>query len=395
MKELIHFSLARRYVNKTNKIVLVVLFVIFMVLGFIDPIVKFFNNEFNEPLKIRINVLNNQLFMDNLIQEISVDQEASISIVEDTEGFIVTSTDALQDIEKAMIENVIQNYERDRMIQEVPESIYVFERMATIPINYEFDQDDIHQKTDSLFFVITGIYFVMLGFAGMLASEVVAEKTSNILEIIGTSVSLKTLYYSKIVIGWLSILIQVSVGAVLFIVTIVIRNMYDQGKGLLKTLHDINLLTDSFENFNELLVSVFSNREMILDLIIGLIFLFIGILFIQMLLVLITTKVTSIEEAGALQNPFYILLLIIYYVAMLLNNPVSMSVGMGRWLSFVPLFSMLFMPARIMMVSPPFSEVFISLVISGFFLVLLVKYGENVYVRNILNFTKRVKKSTV
>lgn len=395
MKELIRFSLARRYINKTNKVVLVVLFVIFLILGFIDPIVKFFNSDFNEPLKIRINVQNNQVFMENIIPEIVVDQEALITIKEDLDGFSITSTNALQEIEKAMIEHVIQNYERDRMIQEIPESLFVFERMASIPISYVFEKDDLQTKSDSLFFVITGIYFVMLGFAGMLASEVVAEKTSNILEIIGTSISLKTHYYSKIIIGWLSIFIQVSVGVILFLVTIGIRNMYDQGKGLLKILYDINLLTELFDDFGDMFSSVFSNKAMIGDLMIGLLFLFIGILFIQMLLVLLTTKVTSVEEAGALQNPFYILLLIIYYVAMLLNNPVSMSVGMGKWLSFIPLLSMLFMPARIMMVSPPLLEVLISLVISAVSLVLLVKYGETIYVRNILNFTKKSKKSTI
>ncbi|NLW29124.1 MAG: ABC transporter permease [Erysipelothrix sp.] len=395
MKELIRFSLARRYVNKTNKIVLVVLFVIFLVLGFIDPIVKFFNSEFDEPIKIRVDVLDNQLFIDNLIDEITVNQESMLSISEDENGFIVRSQQSLQDIEKAMIETVVQNYERDRMIKEIPESIVVFERMATIPISYEFDQADLHQKTDSLFFVITAIYFVMLGFAGMLASEVVAEKTSNILEIIGTSVSLKTHYYSKIVIGWLSVLVQFSVAAILLLVTLGIRNLYDQGKGLLKILHDINILIEPFDTFYDVISFVFANKGMLVDLSISLLFLFIGILFIQILLVLLTTKVSSIEEAGALQNPFYIFLLIIYYMAIMLNNPVSMSIGMGKWFSFVPLLSMLFMPARIMMVGPPVYEVLISLGISGLSLLILVKYGEGVYVRNILNFTKKIRISTV
>lgn len=395
MKELIRFSLARRYVNKTNKIVLVVLFVIFLVLGFIDPIVKFFNSEFDEPIKIRVDVLDNQLFIDNLIDEITVNQESKLSISEDENGFIVRSQQSLKDIEKAMIETVVQNYERDRMIKEIPESIVVFKRMATIPISYEFDQADLHQKTDSLFFVITAIYFVMLGFAGMLASEVVAEKTSNILEIIGTSVSLKTHYYSKIVIGWLSVLVQFSVAAILLLVTLGIRNLYDQGKGLLKILYDINILIEPFDTFYDVISFVFANKGMLVDLSISLLFLFIGILFIQILLVLLTTKVSSIEEAGALQNPFYIFLLIIYYMAIMLNNPVSMSIGMGKWFSFVPLLSMLFMPARIMMVGPPVYEVLISLGISGLSLLILVKYGEGVYVRNILNFTNKRKISTV
>ena len=116
--------------------------------------------------------------------------------------------------------------------------------------------------------VITMIYFMMIGFAGMLAQEVVAEKTSNILEMIGTSVSLKTHYYSKIIIGWLSILGQfIFVGSV-FVGVLLLRVLFDNGRGLLQLLAKYNFIDARYTIITSMIKQFLSNTSSITDLLI-------------------------------------------------------------------------------------------------------------------------------
>ena len=71
-------------------------------------------------------------------------------------------------------------------------------------------------------------------------------------------------------------------------------------------------MTIEQESISEMVKMIFDNQEMIQLLLLSLVFLFIGILFIQMTLVLLTTSVQTIEEAGSIQSPFYIVLLVLY-----------------------------------------------------------------------------------
>ena len=113
-----------------------------------------------------------------------------------------------------------------------------------------------------------------------------------------------------------------------------------------------------------------------------------------MTLVLLTTSVQTIEEAGSIQSPFYIVLLVLYYVCMFLNNPESMTNGLGYLFSFVPVLSMIFMPSRLLIYAPGTLEVIVSFVCSLMALIVLIKWGEKRYVETVLDFFEEFTKST-
>ena len=317
MINLVLFSLKRRFVNKTNKVLLILLVCLSVFGLFFDQIVEFFSSD-DQTTLIRLENIDENQFLLNALH-IEVDESSSLSISRVDNNFLIESESILSDIEKIELESLIYPYYQAQLDPSIQEVLINYRHPE---IEYKTTtQENYQQKHDNLFMVITMIYFMMIGFAGMLAQEVVAEKTSNILEMIGTSVSLKTHYYSKIIIGWLSILGQfVFVGSV-FVGVLLLRVLFDNGRGLLQLLAKYNFIDARYTTITSMIKQFLSNTSSITDLLISLVFLFIGILIIQLILVVVSTGVSSVEEAGALQNPFYIGLLFMYYGAMILNNP--------------------------------------------------------------------------
>lgn len=385
MINLVLFSLKRRFVNKTNKVLLILLVCLSVFGLFFDQIVEFFSSD-DQTTLIRLENIDENQFLLNALH-IEVDESSSLSISRVDNNFLIESESILSDIEKIELESLIYPYYQAQLDPSIQEVLINYRHPE---IEYKTTtQENYQQKHDNLFMVITMIYFMMIGFAGMLAQEVVAEKTSNILEMIGTSVSLKTHYYSKIIIGWLSILGQfVFVGSV-FVGVLLLRVLFDNGRGLLQLLAKYNFIDARYTTITSMIKQFLSNTSSITDLLISLVFLFIGILIIQLILVVVSTGVSSVEEAGALQNPFYIGLLFMYYGAMILNNSSSMTSGWGFFLSFLPVFSMIFMPSRIMIYPVSNFQILFALIINFFVLMFVIKRGEKIYINNVLNFSRR------
>ena len=100
--------------------------------------------------------------------------------------------------------------------------------------NNVFDkQTDLSAEKQNLIFVfVTGIYFMMISFVSTVASEVVHEKATKTLELILTSVDAKIHFIAKVLVGWFVILIQSILTLSYLIFALCIRNIYDQGTGL-------------------------------------------------------------------------------------------------------------------------------------------------------------------
>lgn len=388
MIELIQFSLKRRFLNKTNKLLMIFLIILFSLFSFLDKIIEQFTS--NEPLLIKLVNIEESEFLTN--EFVQINDQAQITITKKDEMYHIESNEQLSDEKKTVIESMIYPYYQNNLNDDIR---LVLEQYRHPMIEYtSIETSNLQQKHDNLFMVITAIYFMMLGFAGMLAQEVVAEKTSNILELIGTSVSLKTHYYSKIIIGWLSILGQFTLMGTVLLISFLPRFVFDNGQGLLSFFKSIGLLNLPSTTFSEVIKSFLNQPQALLDLGLSLIFLFVGILIVQLVLVVISTRVISVEEAGSLQNPFYMGLLLLYYGALILNNPQSMTSGWGFILSFVPVFSMIFMPSRLMLYHVPAFDILVSFLFNAIILFLIIKKGQKVYVENVLNFSPKVKNET-
>jgi len=109
----------------------------------------------------------------------------------------------------------------------------------------------------------------------------------------------------------------------------------------------------------ELLLKLFDFRIQDLQRLgLALVFMLVGIFIVQLLILVLASQVKNAEEAAAIQGPFYLVLLLIYYLSLSIQSPASLSHGLGYQLSFVPVLSMLMMPIRIFTQELVFVEIF-------------------------------------
>ena len=126
-------------------------------------------------------------------------------------------------------------------------------------------------------------------------------------------------------------------------------------------------------------------------LIVAILFLMLGVLFIQLVMVIVSSFVSSVEEAGNIQAPFYLLLLIIYYFVIAINNPYDLTEGIGYYMSYMPFINMLLMPCRLLISEVPIFEIVVSLSASIFAIICILYIGIPLYEKGVLDYScKRV-----
>ena len=165
------------------------------------------------------------------------------------------------------------------------------------------------------------------------------------------------------------------------------RNSYDQGIGLIELINQLQLIHLEEKTFGALLGSIHVEGAFIFQCIFIFIFLMLGIIFVQMLLSIIASFVNSVEQAGSIQSPFYLILLAIYYFALSINTPYQLSEGIGFYCSFFFFLNMLLMPSRLLVQNVPIIELLLSASISIFAMIILFEKGSSIYQKGVLDYT--------
>ena len=403
MKHLIAFSLKRRFNNKAI-IILNVLMIILVGVGlFVDKVILEVNPKLFDPIVLYVDddLYQKQVLFDidteKLIIKLDDQKENSdqLRMKFDNDQWIVSSVYPLTADQTSAIYHIIQNYCQNTLMETIDHQQLTIVNDALFPtmINDVSSSSEIDAtKQNLMFMIITSIYFMMLSYSSVIANEVVYEKTSKILELILTSVSAKTHFISKMLIGWLTIMIQTLLTGGIIALWILIRNSYDGGFGLLAFGNRLGIIPMKFLSFSELLSYLKIDGQMISAFMIALVFLVLGILFLQMIMVIVSSFVTSIEESSNVQAPCYLILLVIYYFTLFVNNPYQMSEGIGYILSFVPFFSMLFMPCRLLIQNVSTYEIAIALFMAITAIIFILDFGLYFYKQGILDNKKMKRK---
>lgn len=393
MKTLIEFSLRRRLSNPVALLLLGFTFLVSGALFFSDTWISSIAYDWVNPVEINAPEELAQ-FLGKQIEPgyvfVEAKEEAKIQIHFHDQLIQVYIHPTLSQYHAYQIEAWITQYHTFSEIQKYPASVQqemIHVMTPEIEMTYLPPKKDDH----SGFILITTMYFMMLSFSSAMANEIVVEKTSNMLELILTSVSFKSHYYAKMFIGWLSVILQTMsyVGIALF--WLLIRQLFDQGRGLFQMLYQIQWLPVHFVSFKEWMVSLNLSSQWVTGLMVGFLFLFLGILVVQIIMVVISIRIEHIEEAGSVQGPFYLALLLIYYSSIFLNTPNQMNEGIGYILSFIPIFSMLFMPMRFLFYQASLVEVILSLSLSLGTWMIVVQWGEQYYRDHLIRGSKQTK----
>lgn len=384
MKALIAFSLNRRLNNPVSWMLFAFSFILFGVVLFADILLVSFAPTLVLPRSIH---MSSQMFEvvgeylpSNFIYQ-SDPMKADIQIQLKQDGYSVVGKVSAED--KQFVDHLIHGYHRISMVEKMPDHLAsLLDQVMIANIEWE---NILEEPGNHLgFIVITSIYFMLLSFSTAVANEVVNEKTSNVIEVILTSVSHKEHYYSKLLIGWFTMLSQLVIHGFGLIFWLMVRVAFDSGRGMLELLYRWQWILVQYRSIEEWLHSFNIGITEISTAFLCAIFLMLGIVLVQLLMVLISVHINSIEEAAAIQGPFYLGMLVVYYMAIFINSSEQLNHGWGYLFSYTPILSMLFMPSRLLSTNVMNSELVLSLGIALTTLIIFLILGEEHYRKNLL-----------
>ncbi len=374
MKTLILFSLKRRFKNRVS-IALSLLFVLIVsCLIYSDHISDFLNLDFSQPYEIVLDktmqekIDNEDLWLQQGFTFTDRSGNLSIEYIDDV-YIIKGKTDVI--LQTKIKELLLNNHQHSLLSEASSSAQNWIDEYSNI--NLIFDQETFgidYLKQQLIMVLLTSIYFMMLNFIAVNSNEIILEKTSNVLALFLSCVSIFEHYIAKFISGIINVSVQI-LGSITVIATLIfIRYQDDQGQGLFVMVSKylpIPLDDLSFDSFFSLFDFNFSDG---IVFVLSLLFIIVGIAIVQVLVLVLSSRVKNSEEAGAIQGPFYLALLILYYGSLTLNSSEQLSNGIGYIMSFVPVTSMLVMPMRIVSNSVPFFELLLSSLISFSCLVL-------------------------
>jgi len=380
MKTLLKFAFKRRFLNKMTIILQILFILIVGTVFYIDKISEFLNLDFHQPIEIKIeNTLRKDIKNEDEWKSqgfIFTNNSDTIEIAKIDKVYQISNVQELS-TQQRIYDLLLKNHKRSL---ENENNLDWLEKYNTIYVEFidsKLDENTFKQQIIILF--LTSIYFMMLNFIAVNSNEIIMEKTSHMVPLILSSVKIKVHFMTKLIIGFCSVLFQIITSIGIIGLIGYLRYKLDQGQGLIKLI--LKFIPVQIEEFSitELLKLLDFKPSDINLVLLGLLFILLGIFLIQICILILSSKVKTMEEAASIQGPFYLVLLIIYYLALSLNTTHALSVGIGYILSFVPVFSMLIMPMRlltshVMPIELIVSILFTIALISLIFIVLYPQY---------------------
>jgi len=380
MKTLLKFAFKRRFLNKMTIILQILFILIVCTILYIDKISEFFNLDFHQPIEIKLeNTLRKDIKNEDEWKSqgfIFTNNSNSIEITKVDKVYQISKVQELS-VQQRIYDLLLRNHKRT---MENENNLDWLEKYNTIEVEFidsKLDENTFKQQIIILF--LTSIYFMMLNFIAVNSNEIIMEKTSHMIPIILSSVKIRVHFLTKLIIGFCSVLFQIISSIGIVGVIAYLRYKLDQGQGLIRLiLKFLPIQIDDFSITEILKLLDFKSSDLYL-IGLGLLFILLGIFLIQICILILSSKVKTMEEAASIQGPFYLVLLIIYYLALSLNTTHALSNGIGYILSFVPIFSMLIMPMRlltshVMPIELLVSILFTIALISLIFIVLYPQY---------------------
>lgn len=403
MKELMRFSLVRRFNNRSTKVFNIILFVVILCLGFADKIMKIVDpSMFESEVVYMINIEEEMIdyFNENASDAYifkssdkkvkTLAEQGNMVFTKTEEKYLLFSKYEVEESTVAMFSLYVNTYRKDQLMKDSEniEILLAYNQDISVENKVLEEQIDLsNEKSNLIFMFVTSIYFMMLSFITTVASEVVNEKATKTLELILTSVSAKEHFFAKLLVGWLVIVIQGCLSLSYILFAMLVRSIFDQGSGLIQFVKKLGFLSMEGNTFYALLAEADLSFVFFEKLAVVLLFLLLGVLFIQLVMVIVSSFVSSVEEAGNIQAPFYLVLLGFYYLTLALNNPHDLTEGIGFYLSFVPFLNMLLMPCRLLISDVPTLQIVYSLLFSILSICFIVYKGIPVYERGVLDYS--------
>ena len=387
MRTLLKFALKRRFFNKLSLSLQALFILVVFGLLYVDKLSAWIGLDLHQPYqvafssdmdrdKIDVDLWANQGF--ELVKD-----KADILIELNEEGYAVKGVNDV--ILKQRIQAILLIQHKQNILKTSQENVHAWlEEYENIHVHFEeIEVEQTSFKAQLALVFLTGLYFMLLNFIAVNSGEIIMEKTTHIMPLILSSVSTRVHFVSKLILGMFSVIFQIVSSILIVGLGLYLRFRDDRFRGLIQAASKYLALPE-FEF--ELLLKLFDfNIQDFQRLSLALLFMLVGIFIVQLLILVLASQVKNAEEAAAIQGPFYLVLLLIYYLSLSIQSPASLSHGLGYQLSFVPVLSMLMMPIRIFTQDLVFVEILSSLTISFALIILLLSVTYPTYVKGLRN----------
>lgn len=239
------------------------------------------------------------------------------------------------------------------------------------PVSFEAISLDQAAKTDEelnqargiIYIMIFLLYFTILLYGGMIATDVATEKSSRVMELIVSSVSPVVHMFGKIT------------GIALLGMTQVILFM----------LAGFFILQSKQAELTEGVFEYLGVESLSISLVMyAIVFFLLGYLLYATLAAMLGSLVSRVEDVQSLITPMTLLIVVAFLIAMFgLGAPTSKVVTIS---SYIPFFSPMLMFLRVGMLDIPIWEVAISIGILVFTILLLGTIGARIYKGGVLMY---------
>lgn len=389
MRSLILFSLKRRFINPVALSLQVLLTLALIVLFNLDRISTVLKLDLNKPFPIQVSELTQKELIQNDYWEkqgVTLSQEKAPLSIDFRNGIYEVKGAATLSLQVKIYGLLLQSHQQKLLNQSHPSVTEFIMMYNSAPVVFDAPIDPLEAIQGSIVFaILTSVYFMMLNFISVNSNEIIQEKTSNILEFILTSITPFQHFCAKILTGLITVLVQIGFSVGVFGFLLIQRLNLDHGKGLFLLANKYFNLEGTGIDF----VTVFQlfkiTPNFMVKIGVACVFLIIGLVILQVLILVLSARVKTIEEAASIQGPFYLGLLGLYYVSLVLNTPQQLSQGVGVVLSYLPISSMLIMGMRLFSTTVTTEELSLSLLGSVFALTLIMGIGFTWYRKGLVN----------
>ena len=220
------------------------------------------------------------------------------------------------------------------------------------------------------------MYMVLMSFVNLVLADIATEKGTKMIEFIFSSVKPGDYFAGKMFGNFIAVFVQI----ITYVVFGIVGFFIAQSKGLLDGIDLSYNLTGSTYGMIAEIVLLF----------------LLGIFVFLILAGMLASFATKVEDAGKMGTPLILGTIILFFLAINLQGKGDIMIT--KVLSYVPLASTFFMPLRLLNGYASLMEGLISVAILIVTILLVYRFGERVYKRNILNYstdnwvTRRFKK---
>lgn len=309
-----------------------------------------------------------------LIEEVRNDEVDALLVLDMTADKTIESTyysmSSMEFTIPMMIEDGLQSIQTAMKAEELS---LTGEQVATLFTPVQFDmqslspsaksEDELNQARGLVYILMFLIYFSVILYSSMVATEVAGEKSSRVMEILISSVSpVKHLFAKILGVGMLGLLQMALLGIAAFIA----------------------IKTTSGEAVDGAL-SFFGFSNMSAGTIIyAIVFFVLGYFLYATLAALLGSLVSRVEDVNQVIMPMTFLIIIAFLLAMTgLGNP---ELGYLKYTSYIPFFAPLVMFLRVGMLDLPMWEPLLSIGIMLATIFILGWFGARVYKGGVLMY---------